>query len=78
MPVTGNSWHVPKCATQCKMHLHPYSLDFAKDDVHVGEGDALAVDHAAVLAKLGPVLAVHVLAGGTGVPVDGEAPERLL
>lgn len=60
------------------MHLHPYSLDFAKDDVHVGEGDALAVDHAAVLAELGPVLAVHFLAGGAGVTVDGEAPERLL
>lgn len=53
-------------------------LDFAEDDVHICEGDALAVDHATILAELGPVLAVHFLAGGPGVPVDGKAPEGLL
>lgn len=50
-----------------------FLLDFAEDDVHVSEGDVLAVDHAAVLAELGPVLAVHLLAGSTSVTVDGEA-----
>lgn len=52
-------------------------LDFAEYDVHVGEGDALAVNHAAVLAELGPVFAVHLLAGGACVAVDGEAAEGL-
>lgn len=55
-----------------------FLLDFAEDDVHVGEGDVLAVDHAAVLAQLGPVLAVHLFAGGARVAVDGEAAKRLL
>lgn len=55
-----------------------FLLDFAEDDVHVGEGDVLAVDHAAVLADLGPVLAVHLLAGGACVAMDGEAAEGLL
>lgn len=53
-------------------------LDFAEYDVHVGEGDVLAVNHAAVLAELGPVLAVHLLAGGARVAMDGEAAEGLL
>lgn len=52
-------------------------LDFAEDDVHVSQGDTLAVNHAAVFAELGPVFAVHVLAGSASVAVDGEAPERL-
>lgn len=54
-----------------------FLLDFTEDDVHVGEGDVLAVNHATVLAEFGPVLAVHLLAGGASVTVDGEAPERL-
>lgn len=55
-----------------------FLLDFAEDDVHISEGDALAVDHATVLAELGPVLAVHLLAGSASVTMDGEAPEGLL
>lgn len=53
-----------------------FLLDFAEDDVHVREGDALAVNHAAVFAEFGPVLAVHVLAGSARVTVDGEASKR--
>ncbi len=57
------------------MHLVPFLLDFAEDDVHVSEGDVLAVNHATVLAELGPVLAVHLLARCASVTVDGEAPK---
>lgn len=56
-------------------HLPGFLLDFTEDDVHVSEGDVLAVNHATVLAKLGPVLAMHLLAGGAGVTVNGEATE---
>ncbi len=35
-----------------RAHLVPFLLDFAEDDVHVSEGDVLAVNHAAVLAEL--------------------------
>lgn len=55
-----------------------FLLDFAEDDVHVSEGDALAVNHVAVLAEFGPVLAVHLLARSSCVTVDGEASKRLL
>lgn len=50
-----------------------FLLDFAEDDVHVSQGDTLAVNHAAVFAQFGPVFAVHVLAGSTSVAMDGEA-----
>lgn len=53
-----------------------FLLDFAEDDVHVSEGDALAVDHAAVLAEFGPVFAVHLLAGSASVAMDGKASKR--
>lgn len=53
----------------------PFLLDFAEDDVHISEGDVLAVNHTAVLAEFGPVLAVHVLAGSAGVTMNGKAPK---
>ncbi len=53
-------------------------LDFREDYVHVCEGDVLAIDDAAVFTQFGPVLAVHVFAGGSCVSVDGEAAEGLL
>ena len=68
----GNSYN------KLKLTLLPFLLDFAEDDVHVSEGDVLAVDHSAVLAEFGPVLAVQVFAGSAGVTVDGEAAKRLL
>lgn len=52
-----------------------FLLDFAEDDVHISEGNVLAIDHATVLTELGPVLAMHLLAGSTSVTVDGEAPK---
>lgn len=58
-------------------HLVPSLLDFAEDDVHISEGDVLAVNHATVLAELGPVLAVHLLAGSASVTVNGKATKRL-
>lgn len=54
------------------------SLDFAEDDVHVGGGDALAVGDVAVLAHLCKVLAVHLVAGGLAVAVDGKLLEGRL
>ena len=62
----------------CTIRLVPFLLDFAEDDVHVSEGDVLAVNHGAVFAEFGPVLAVHLLAGGAGVTVNGKASKRLL
>lgn len=73
----SDTWHNPT-TSQSHLSLSAPLLDFAEDDVHVGEGDVLAVNHAAVLAELGPVLAVHLLAGGARVAVDGEATEGLL
>lgn len=73
----SNIWQNP-AASQSHISQPAPLLDFAEDDVHVGEGDVLAVNHAAVLAELGPVLAVHLLAGGARVAVDGEAAEGLL
>lgn len=62
----------------CRLRLLSlFLLDFAEDDVHVCQGDALAVNHAAVFAEFGPVLAVHFLASSTCVAVDGEALEGL-
>lgn len=65
----------PNC---CDLDLNDDLLDFGEDYVHVCEGDALAIDDAAVFTEFRPVLAVHVSAGGSRVSVDGEAAEGLL
>lgn len=59
------------------LHLVSFLLDFAEDDVHVGEGDILAVNHATVFAEFGPVLAMHFFAGSASVTVDGKASKCL-
>ena len=52
-----------------------FSLDFTEDNVHIGSGDILAVDDAAVLTEFDKVFAVHLLPGGLGVSVDGKLLE---
>lgn len=52
-----------------------YSLDFCEDNVYIGAGHVLAIDDLAVFAELGPVLSIHLLASGFGVPVNSELLE---
>ena len=56
----------------CTMMMMLYSLDFAEDNVHVSEGNALAINHTTVFAEFGPVLAMQILACSASVAVDGK------
>ena len=74
------SWPPKRTQSPAPTPLVPgaHVLDLAEDDVHVGDGHVPAVDHLAVPAQLGPVLAMHLLPGGPGVPVHRKPPEGLL
>lgn len=49
-----------------------FLLDFGEDDVHISEGDVLAVNHATVLAEFGPVLSMHIFTRSASVTMDGK------